>query len=61
MPVCLSVCLSVCVFVCLFTFEVPFKRLFTPTSRSRMSNILEIWKPWGKVVKEVVSDVNIFV
>ena len=24
------VCLSVCLFVCLFTFDVPFKRLFSP-------------------------------
>ena len=31
--------LSVCVSVCLFNFEVPLKRLFAPTSRSRMSNI----------------------
>ena len=36
----LSVCLSsVCLSVCVFTFEVPFKRLFAPTSQSRMSNI----------------------
>ena len=25
----------------MFTFEVPFKHLFAPTSRSRMSNIFE--------------------
>ena len=31
--------LSVCMCVCLFTFEVPFKRLFVPTSQSQMSNI----------------------
>ena len=37
--VCLSVRLSVRLFVCVFTFELPFKRLFTPTSLSRMSNI----------------------
>ena len=36
---CPSVCLSVCLSVRLFTFEVPFKRLFAPTSQSRMSNI----------------------
>ena len=29
--------MSVCVCVCVFTSEVPFKRLFAPTSRSRMS------------------------
>ena len=34
-----NVRLSVCLSVCLFTFEVPFKRLFAPTSQSRMSNI----------------------
>ena len=33
-----------------FNFEVPFKRLFAPTSRSQMSNILEIRNPWGKVM-----------
>ena len=33
-------CPSVRLCVCLFTFEVPFKRLFAPTSRCRMSNIL---------------------
>ena len=47
----MSVCLSVCLFVCLFTFDVPFKRLFAPTSQSRMSNILEIQNPWGKVME----------
>ena len=31
--------LSVCLSVRLFTFDVPFKRLFAPTSQSRMSNI----------------------
>ena len=30
---------AICPSVCLFTFEVPFKRFFTPTSWSRMSNI----------------------
>ena len=33
----LSISRFVCLFVCLFTFEVPFKRLFAPTSRNRMS------------------------
>ena len=36
----MSVCLSVCLSVRLFTFEVPFKRLFAPTSQSQMSNVL---------------------
>ena len=55
---CPPVRLSVCPCVCLFTFEVPFNGLFAPTSRSRMS---EIRNPWGKVMEEVVSDMNIFV
>ena len=46
-----NVRLCVCLFVCLFTFEVPFNGLFAPTSQSRMSNILEIRNPWGKVVE----------
>ena len=29
---CPYVCLCVCLSVCVFTFEVPFKRLFAPTS-----------------------------
>ena len=46
-----SVCPCVCPSVCVFTFEVPFKRLFAPTSQSRMSNIFRIRIPWGKVVE----------
>ena len=45
-------CTSVrpCVYpsVCLFTFEVPFKHLFAPTSRSRMSNIFKDSESVGK-------------
>ena len=44
----LYVCLSVRVFVCQFTFEVPFKRLFVPTSWSRMSNIFRDSESLGK-------------
>ena len=44
-------CPYVCLFVCLFTFEVPFNGLFAPTSRSRMSNNLEIRNSWGKVME----------
>ena len=44
----LSVCLCVRVSVCLFTFDVPFKRLFAPTSRSRMSNIFRDSESLGK-------------
>ena len=34
--------------VCLFTFEVLFKRLFSPTSRSRMSKIFRAFESLGK-------------
>ena len=44
----LSVRVSVCLSVCVFTFEVPFKRLFAPTSRSRMSNIFRASETLGK-------------
>ena len=44
----LSVRVFVRVFVCVFTFEVPFKRLFVPTSRSRMSNIFRDSESLGK-------------
>ena len=45
---CSSVCVSVCLSLCLFTFEVPFKRLFSPTSQSRMPNILKDSESLGK-------------
>ena len=45
---CPSVCVFVRVFVCVFTFEVPFKRLFAPTSQSRMSDILRDLESLGK-------------
>ena len=52
-----SVCVSVCLCVHLFTFEVPFKRLFAPTSQSRMSKIFRDSETLGeKYWKEVVSD-----
>ena len=42
----------VCLFVRLFTFEVPFKRLFVPTSWSRTSKVfLRIRNPWGKIIE----------
>ena len=44
----LSVCPSVCPSVRVFTFEVLFKRLFAPTSRSRMSNIFRDFESSGK-------------
>ena len=44
----MSVCLSICPSVRVFTFEVPFKRLFAPTSQSRMSNIFRDSESLGK-------------
>ena len=44
----LCVCPSVCLSVYVFTFEVPLKRLFAPTSRSRMSNIFRDSESLGK-------------
>ena len=44
---CLSVCLCVCVSVCSL-FEVPFQRLFAPTSRSQMSKNFRDSKSLGK-------------
>ena len=49
--------MCVCVLVCLFTFEVPFKRVFAPTSQSWMSNIFRDSESLGK---EVVSDLKTF-
>ena len=46
--VCLYVCPSVCLSVCVFTFEVPFKHIFAPTYRSRMSNIFTDSESLGK-------------
>ena len=45
---CPSVFLSVCLFVRVFTFEVPFKRLFAPTSQSRMSKSFRDSESLGK-------------
>ena len=45
---CPSVRPCVCPSVCLFTFEVPFKRLFAPTSQKRMSNIFRDLESLGK-------------
>ena len=42
----MSVCLSVRLSLRLFTFEVPFNRLFAPTSKN-----LEVWK-WSKITKQ---------
>ena len=45
---CPSVCRPVCLSFCLFTFEVPFKRLFAPTSWSRMSQDFRDSESLGK-------------
>ena len=37
-----------CLFACVFTFEVPFKRLFAPTSQSQMSDIFRDSESLGK-------------
>ena len=53
-------CPCVCLWVRVFTFEVPLKRLFASTSRSRMSKFfLEIQNPWEKLV-EKKSEIWIF-
>ena len=44
----LFVCLFVCLFVRLSTFEVPFERLFAPTSLCRMSKIFRDSEALGK-------------
>ena len=46
--ICPSVCVFVRLFVCPFTFKVPFKRLFAPTSKSRMSSIFRDSESLGK-------------
>ena len=42
---------SVCLCVRVFTFEVPFKRLFSPLPKVRCPILLKIWNPWGKVME----------
>ena len=51
LSVCPSDCLSVCLFARLFTFEVPFKRLFAPTSQVGCPKFLESQNPLGKVME----------
>ena len=55
-----SVCPSVCLSIRLFTFEVPFKRLFSPTSRSRMSNIFRDSESLGKSNEKNWSQIGTF-
>ena len=43
-----SKCLPVCLSVRLFTFELPFKRLLAPTSRSWMSKVFKDLESLGK-------------
>ena len=58
--VCPSVCRSVCPSVCAFTFEVPFKRLFTPTSQNQMSNIFRVLESFGKSNGKKWSQISTF-
>ena len=46
--------------VCVFTFEVPFKRLFAPTFRSRMSNIFTDSESLGKSNGKKWSQIGTF-
>ena len=46
--------------VCLFTFEVLFKRLFVPTSRSQMSNIFRDSESLGKCNGKKWSQIKTF-
>ena len=55
-----NVRLSVCPSVCVFTFEVPFKRLFAPTSRSWMSNIFRDSEFLGKSNGKKWSQIGTF-
>ena len=47
----LRVRLSVCPSVHVFTFQVPFERLFAPTSQSRMSKTVRDSESLGRVVE----------
>ena len=60
MSVCVSMCPSVRPSVCVFTFEVPFKRLFAPTSPSRMSNIFRDLESLGKSNGKKWSQIGTF-
>ena len=53
-------CLRVRPSVCVFTFEVPFKSLFAPTSRSRMSNIFRDPESLGKSNGKKWSQIGTF-
>ena len=57
MSICVSVSLSVCLSVCLFTFEVPFKGLFAPNSRSPMSKIFRDLESLGKINEKKWSQI----
>ena len=60
MSVCVSVCPCVRPSVRVFTFEVPFKRLFAPTSQSRMSNIFGDSESLGKSNGKKWSQIGTF-
>ena len=50
-----SKCPSVC--LCVHTFDVPFKRLFFPTSQSWMSKVLRDLESLGKRNRKKGSDI----
>ena len=56
----LGVCVSVCLSVRVFTFEVLFKRLFAPTSRSWMFNIFRDSESLGKSNGKKWSQIRTF-
>ena len=59
--ICSYVCVFVCLSVCVFTFEVPFKCVFSPTSRSQMLIFFRDLESLGeKKLKEVVSHLKTF-
>ena len=57
---CPCVRLSVRLSVRVFTFEVPFKRLFAPTSQSRMPNIFRDSESLGKTNGKKGSQIGTF-
>ena len=57
---CGSVGPSVCPCVRLFTFEVLYKRLFAPASRSRMSKMVRDSESLGKSIGKKWSQIRIF-
>ena len=55
----MSVCLSVCVSVHFLSYRLNV--FLPPLPEVGCPQFLEIWNPWGTVMKEVVSDLKFFV